>query len=172
MTPVEACGREHDLAAAIAAGRWPHGCEAELTAHVAACAACTELLPVIALLRGERERLQAEAVVPSSGQVWWRAAVRARVEATQTVSRPLTWMAGAAVACLIGLLASAVAVLWPAASEAALWGVGWQWVREARSGVPSGGVELVLRTSGWLALGALTCVLLAPLALYLALSDD
>ena len=56
---------------------------------------------------------ETEVQVPAAGQVWWRAAIRARAEAASTAARPMIWLqaltgAGAAGAALAGL-----SMVWP-----------------------------------------------------------
>ena len=79
------CAREQDVVDAVLSGAWPERVDADLTAHASDC----EHLPGGGC-RGElccREDTITPGVttcsVPAAGQVWWRAAVRARLEAAQ-----------------------------------------------------------------------------------------
>jgi hypothetical protein len=175
MTPAPACVREHEVVREVLSGRGP--LDGELQAHARQCATCREVMDLADLLRDDRDAVRDRASVPSAGQVWWRAAIRARLEGGQAASRPLDWMFGTAGACAVGLGAAAVAMLWPL-----LQGV----FSPARlnawlSSVDLSSVDLsaviaivapVARVGGLLALGALACVVLASLAFYFALSDD
>jgi hypothetical protein len=76
------CQFEQELLDAIAARRWPNRAEAQLREHVAHCGLCSDVAE-------DRDCAQAEAVVPSSSAVWWRAQIRAREEAARAAARPL-----------------------------------------------------------------------------------
>jgi hypothetical protein len=105
------CTREHEVVAAVMSGRWPEGCDVELRDHAEACPACRD---VVAIAPALREDLRyADVQVPAAGQVWWRAAIRARADASRAAARPMIWLqaltgAGAAGATLAGL-----SMVWP-----------------------------------------------------------
>lgn len=149
------CAREADVLDAIATGRW----DPALRAHVEECAICADVAAVADLLREDGAAAWREAQVPSSARVWWRAEMRARQEAARRAAQPITLVHGVAGACVIGLLLAIVELLWP---------------RVAESLAAGGGLSAFLLAPPVLiplgvVLGA--CVLLAPLALYLAFSD-
>jgi len=159
MTPE--CPREQELISVLVAGRWPDGCEESLRQHAGECASCTGLVDLLTLLRAERDDLHEGVSVPAAGQIWWRAAIRARLEATQTVTRPFSWLFGTAGACAVGLLLASVGLLWPFVHSTL---VGMVDASSMFAGLA--------RVSGLVALGLATFLILAPLALYLALSDE
>lgn len=171
MTSTE-CPREHDVVAAILAQRWPHQCDDALQAHAMQCQVCRDLVEVMSLLREERDSLHEDVSVPAAGQVWWRAAVRARLEATQAAARPLTWLYGTAGACAIGLVVASVGLLWPPVQHASAWVSIPSWLPGLGLGGAGTMITALAQTTGLLILGAVACLVLAPLALYLALSDD
>ena len=146
------CRYEADVLAAVAAGSWDQAPEA-LKAHVTTCQACADLALVCQLLRTDHAAVVAEANVPSAGQVWWRAQMRARAEAAEAAARPLFVAQALACAAVVGVLVALVTWLWPAG--------GWHVVATPPS-------ELSL--SAWVAIGA--WVVLAPLALYLVFARD
>ena len=176
MTAPE-CPREQDVINAIVTGRWPDRCDEALCVHAAECAVCKELVEVASVMRLDRDGLHEEMSLPSAGQVWWRAAIRARLEASQRVARPMSWIFGVSVACAAGLAFAVVQLLWSS-------------MRSAFGGSSPGAwsawfdlqLTMLLQTLtnlGPLAttvvlvlLGAAACLLLAPLALYFALSDE
>jgi hypothetical protein len=164
------CPREPEVVAAIVAGRWPDQCDEALPVHAASCHVCRDLAEVASLLHDDV--LDEGVTVPAAGQVWWRAAIRARLEATHAVSRPLSWMSGAAVACAVGLAAASIGLVWPAVQEAATWTSLLSWPSGLISGPVTDTLAPVLRVSGLVAISAVTFIVLAPLLLYLALSDD
>jgi predicted anti-sigma-YlaC factor YlaD len=81
----ERCPREDELLDAL--GRSFVG--PELTEHVAACAACTELRTVAGALLDDRAAAMIEAPVPAAGTVWWRMQLRHRREAHAVARRSL-----------------------------------------------------------------------------------
>jgi hypothetical protein len=103
MKPVE-CEFESEVLAATLQSRWPDRVDAELRAHVAACAICSDVVVISAAIDGFREEMYPSTVVPDSGRVWWLAQLRARREAAQTAGRPITAAQVIAFACTIGLL--------------------------------------------------------------------
>ena len=171
------CPREHEVIAAIVAGRWPHGDES-LHLHAAECGVCKEVVAIAKVLRVEREALHEEVSVPSAGQVWWRAAIRARLEASRQAARPLSWLFGVSVACAAGLAASVVELLWSPVRQVLDGVTPTAWipslgVGEIVSLLPAlADLTPLTATAGFLLLGAAACLVLAPLALYFALSDE
>ena len=149
MTP---CRYETDVLAAVADGSWDHATD-ELKAHVTTCRTCSDLALVSQLLKTDHAAMVAQANVPSAGQVWWRAQMRARAEAAEAAARPLFVAQALACAAVVGLLVALVTWLWPAG--------GWHFVATAPS-------ELSLTT--WVAIGA--WVVIAPVALYLVFARD
>ena len=146
------CRFEADVLAAVAAGSWDHAPE-ELRAHVTTCGTCSDLALVSQLLKTDHAAMVAEANVPSAGQVWWRAQMRARAEAAETAARPLFVAQAVACAAVVGALVALVTWLWPTG--------GWHFV----STPPSD-----LSLSAWVAIGA--WLVLAPVALYLVFARD
>jgi hypothetical protein len=83
----------------------------------------------------------------------------------------MTWLHGVTAAITIGLMLAAIGIVWPSVAGAT------EWVKTlVVSVVPRGDVAGVvvgaLRQSFIVALVAGACLVLAPLALYFALSDD
>ena len=74
---------------------------AELEAHVASCASCSELRLVAGVLLDDRAQAMVEAPIPSAGTMWWRMRVRRRHEAQATARRSL--LIGQAATLLIAL---------------------------------------------------------------------
>jgi hypothetical protein len=165
MTPD--CAREAEVVAAVLAARLE--ASEDLRTHVAACDACRETAMIARLLNDERHDID-DVPVPAAGQVWWRAAIRARLEATQAAARPLTWAHGVAGACAAGLAAGIVTMAWPTVGR---FGV---WMFERAGAVRPDAVAATDLAAAMLQqtvpVGiAAAFVLLAPLALYLALSE-
>ena len=171
------CAREQDVINAIVTGQWPDRCDESLCAHAAECAVCKELVDVTSMMRLDHEGLHEEVSLPSAGQVWWRAAIRARLEASQRVAQPLSWIFGVSLACAAGLAIALVQLLWSPMHAA--WGSSsrgaWAaWLDFESSRLLLAVTNLApLTTTGILVfLVATACLLLAPLALYFALSDE
>lgn len=103
MMPIE-CDFESEVLAAVLQSRWPERADADLHAHVAACAICSDVVAVAGSIDRTREEMRRCAVVPDSDLVWWRAQLRSRLEAAETAGRPITAAQMIAFACAVGLL--------------------------------------------------------------------
>jgi hypothetical protein len=115
MTPQE-CPHEEGVAAAIRQRGWR--VDDELLRHAADCAVCAEVVAVCEALAGDFEaghRVSGHTghALPSAGQVWHRATLRARADAVDAASRSLVWAYGLAGAAVAGLTAAFVASMWP-----------------------------------------------------------
>jgi hypothetical protein len=175
---VQSCPHENSVITAILAGRWPDQCDESLHAHAAQCETCRELVEVVSLLRADRRQLHDEMRVPSAGQIWWRAAIRARLEASERVGRPLSWVFGVLVASVVGLTLAVAELLWSpiqlAVRETATsgWSISFGLGEIARWLPSTLNLTPLATTSVLILLGVSACLVLAPLALYFALSDD
>ena len=166
MTASE-CPREHEVVAAVLLRRWPDGCDEELRIHAASCGICRETSTVAALLHEDGRQARREVQVPAAGQVWWRAAIRARLEAVQAVERPLTWLHGLVAACAAGIVAALAGAAWPLVAA---------WFSERSWSVSAGGTGAfllsLLQRSMPVAIGVAVFLILAPIAIYFAVSED
>jgi len=177
MTPLrqgyggQDCPHEQLVVNAVLTGRWPEGCDTSLVAHSKECATCREVANVSLLLREDNDHSRFEMHVPAAGQVWWRAAVRARLESTHAATRPITWMHGITGAIVLGVMLAAVTALWPMMPDV------MNVVRAiGRDYLPSPEVATALagglRQSLMIGAIAAALLVLTPLALYFVLSDD
>jgi hypothetical protein len=159
------CPRESEILEAVAFGRLP-----QVREHLDTCASCAEAATIAGALRRDHAAALDEAHVPSAGAVWWRATIRARAEAARTVSQPITMLQGIAGACAVGL-------------AAAFAGVAWRWMQTFTSAGDFfvrldarrdeiAAASALLQYALPLTLGLAACLVVAPLALYFALSDD
>lgn len=143
----------------------------ELLAHFELCETCRDVAMLARLIKDDHEYAQQEIRVPAAGQIWWRAAVRARLEAVHAAARPLTWLNGVAAACAIGLVLALVGRTWPLIRETAEWVVTASLVDVAfREAATQIGAQLQRSIAFVLIAGAF--VLIAPLAIYFALADN
>ena len=169
MNPV--CPHEEAVMAVIVAEGWPTDAAQELRAHASVCAACTDVIRVGRMLREDLEVRAAGLRLPAAGQVWWRAAIRARLEAVQSASQPITWLQGVAAAGIAAVACAAVVFAWPT-----IWALGVSVVGRLSPGdepLTAMAPMLGFFEQGFPYIVAGTaCVLLAPLvALYMALSE-
>lgn len=165
------CAREQDVVNAVLSGEWPHRRADSLVAHAATCAVCREVSSVALLLREDAEHSRVDVHVPAAGQVWWRAAVRARLEATQAATRPMGWMHAVTAAVVAGVLLAVMTAVWPLVPEAI------QAARNVSADLfPSTTVAAAiaggLAQTVFIGVAAAAMLLLAPLALYLVFSRD
>lgn len=165
---VPECRREFEVAALVRAGRWPLACEPELRAHVAGCAECHEAVTITELML-EADR-GADVHVPSPAQMWWRLAVRARLEREQAAARPVVWLQGIAAACGVGVALAVVGQLGPRVGAVAS-SVAGRVAATMPAAVPT--LDLALRVPAVLvAAGALVLVGLATTVVYLWAADE
>lgn len=165
MTPVE-CEFEAEVLAAVCQSRWPERIDAALRAHVAECAVCADVVAIAGAIDSAREETWAAAAVPESGQVWWRAQVRARREAAAEAGRPITAAQVIAFACAVGLLGACIGATsdWFQAALKRIAGFKAQELVAAASALLGG--------HGVLALAMGAALLLVPTAVYLAMLRD
>ena len=110
------CDREPDVLEAVISGAWPPGNIVDIVdlaplgiQVITTCAptpAAVRSAPISPpwplVLQAERDAAWREARVPTSGQVWWRATMRRRAEATAAAARPISLLQGLAGACAAG----------------------------------------------------------------------
>ena len=165
------CVHEHDVVAAVLSRRWGSASD-ELKQHAAACEICCDVVAIAQLISSDQERARYEARVPAAGQVWWRAAVRARLEAAEAVARPLTWLHGIAGACALGVAAAVIGMVWPSLREMVSWLTFEALGADSRVSDVAGLVTVAMQRSLPLAFVVAAGIVLAPIALYFALTDD
>ena len=165
------CPREQDVVNAVLGGTWPDRCDESLVAHAGQCVTCREVAQVSLLLQDDVDHARINVIVPAAGQIWWRAAVRARLETTHAAARPMTWMHAITGAIVLGVFLAAVTAVWPMLPGAI------HMIRALSLEVfPS--PEVASAFAGGLAqitgvaIIAAAIMVVAPLALYFALSDD
>ena len=157
MSRLTECAREPEVVAAVAAGRWTAVAD-DLRSHVAGCQACAEARDMADTMRAlERETLD-DVRLPSAGQVWWRAQLRARREAQQAAARPVLIAQGLGAAVIIGLIAAVLSWQWPVMTEMA-----GAWVRQPL-------VALDLGVAAWAML--VVAAVVGPLAIYWAVARE
>ena len=163
MTAPE-CVRESEILDEIAAGRWPAGAPVSLTEHAASCPVCGDLALAASALHDDAAIAnQAPMALPSSGQVWWRAELRARHEAAQLAQRPVLAVQVVAAVVVLAALVTGIRNLAPDA---------WAWLARTASGARTVNLAtiepltlaLVVAVGLWLVLG--------PIAVYMVVRAD
>ena len=144
------CARESDVLDALASARWPDRVDAELAQHVSSCEVCQDVIAVASAMQEDHEAAWRDANVPSSGQMWWRAEMRARQEAIRDASRPVTIAQGVAALFALVVVAAAGWFAWP-----------------TLQGLFATPPPFLLP----LAIGLLALLVVTPVALYFVLSD-
>ncbi len=163
------CAREQDVLDAIATNRWPERADPELRLHVKGCAICADLVEVVRPLLDEAEQASEEVRVPPANVVWWRAQIRARNEAARAAARPLTIAHGAAAATVVTVAAWLAITGWARLDgwRQSLWSFA-SYVQSIEMPLPG----FVVQHALGIALLAGTCLILAPLVVYVAVSDE
>ncbi len=107
---LRSCSFEKEVDRALKDGHWPHACAPELRAHVDSCRYCSDLVLVTETFH--RARMQSRPNSPSDSPhlVWWRAQLRRRYMATETVARPVS--IAQTFALSLSLLVGACFVAW------------------------------------------------------------
>jgi len=160
------CPREAEVFEAVAFDR-----VADVRNHLAACSICAEIADVAGAFRADHKAACREAHVPSAGAVWLRATVRARAEATRTVSQPITILQGIAGACGAGLAVALIGLTW----RSFHWFDGLDAIvarLDARRDEIATAAALALQYGLPIMLAVAVCLVIAPLALYMVLADD
>lgn len=168
------CAREHDVLEALAADASLETWSGDLRAHAGACPICGDLVAVALPLLQEQRAATSEAHPPSSGIVWWRAQMRARQEAAQAATRPITVVQGLAAVAGAAVFAMLLSITAPVLSG---WYKGLGLFGGLREGFRLPQVELssLMPSTGaglLLAAACLFCLLLGPLAVYFAFGDE
>jgi len=118
------CAQHESVSTALQAGHWPEACDPALRAHVEGCASCSDLLLVTQTLQRARTEATQAARLPSPGILWWRAQLRRRNAAIESVTRPIA--VAEKIAVLIMLIVVVALAVWQhdqiAAWLAAIWG--------------------------------------------------
>jgi hypothetical protein len=166
------CDQEDAVAEAIASGHWPGGFDM-LVEHAAACPMCHDIVDVAIAIRADEAsaRHEARAHLPSPAIVWWRATVRARVEASRAAERPISVAQGVAGACAVGLACGVAGTAWRSIDWFRRFGTVVAGLEPSRHDLAAASA-LIVEHALPLVLGLGACLLIAPLALYLVLSDD
>jgi hypothetical protein len=165
------CAHEQDVVAAVLGHRWDAADEG-LKQHAASCDICRDVVAVATLLSDDQERSRSNVRVPAAGQIWWRSAIRARLEGAQAAARPMTWLHGIAGACALGLAIAVIGMAWPSLRDMAGWVAARTLPADSGIGDAASFLTAALLGSFPLAFLVTACIVLAPVALYFALSDD
>ena len=112
------------------------------------------------LFEAESRALAQDVRLPAAGQIWWRAAIRARAEKAHAAARPMIWLQALTGAAAVGLLFALMSMAWPRLQGA---------MRAVAPGMAGSFLES-LSLPLLLALGA--GILAAPIAFYFAVPRD
>ena len=168
------CDHESDVLSAVYTNRWPAKVSDDLREHVFDCRVCADVVAVASAFEAETDLARTNAPVPDATIVWWRAQLRARMEAEKEAVRPIS------VAQAIGL-AAAVGVVGAIFGATATWfqdTLGWMgrtiramvaWI-PGRPSLPSmpEGLGTTLASYAWVVALLILFVLLASVAVYAA----
>jgi len=163
MTRVE-CTRESEIFEAVAAGRAPND---ELRAHATGCAICRDLAEVASAIHRDFHAAMREAHVPSSGVAWWRIQRRAQEKATRVASRTVTFVQ---LATLAGTACLVLAILGGMSLMTQDWKL---WIdRVYFSILDFLAAPAIAQWATPMFFGIAMCVMLAPFAIYYAVTEE
>ncbi len=166
-TPIE-CPREAEIVSAVRAGQWPFAAGTDLAHHSAACGVCREVAAVACGFDAERRSVNRSISVPSAARVWWRASMRARMEAAEVASQPLSVAQGIGAACAAALVVLSVQWGWLSTSAITGWLARFAGDATLTLGSVDGGI---VQLGLWLTLG-LAALVLVPVVVFYALPED
>jgi hypothetical protein len=162
------CRREAEVVSAVHAAEWPPAEGSELAAHFARCLACNEVAAVASSFDAERRSANRVVSVPSAARVYWRAQMRARLEATEAASQPLTIAQGVAAICVGALVLLSIRWGWPSTPAVGGWLARFAGDATATLGLVDSGI---LQLGLWLTLG-LAALVLVPVVVFYALPEE
>jgi hypothetical protein len=165
VNPTE-CRNEAAIVAAVHAGRWPQAA-GDLAAHASGCAVCREVAEVAQSFDAERRSFNRAVTVPSAARVWWRAQMRARMEAAEVASQPLGFAQGIGAASAVAVAILSIQWVLPSILSAGTW-LDRVTAETAMFAPVEGGV---VRFAVWLTLG-LALLVLVPVVVFCAMPDD
>jgi hypothetical protein len=163
------CERERELVEAMTRDSWPRPDASNLRRHAHECASCREVMALAEALRAERNVVLTQARLPSASQVWWRAQVRARLEAAHEAERPISVAQVLASAALLALAMSAGGIGWLIARGGTVW-------EQLLYRVDGSDIVSMILNAPALGVGAtitVACVVvLTPIVFFVALSEE
>jgi hypothetical protein len=87
---MKSCPHEAEVKAILRQGHWPEACDRELRQHIQTCRTCSEQLLVLHAFHAARAHTMRAAPIDHPNLLWWRAQLRRRNQALQSVGRPIT----------------------------------------------------------------------------------
>jgi hypothetical protein len=151
------CTREAEAMQIVHSGCWPDRCPEGLRSHITECSICADAVEIALAFRDDLEAALPDVHVPPPGLVWWRAELRARQEAMRKVSQPMTLVQAFGGACAVGVAVALLSRAWPS-------------VKEAIALIDPSTFSYPLWTM--MIAAAIVLLIVAPLAMYLVLSDE
>ena len=177
------CPYEQETLDALTARRLPGRAAPELLSHLEACEVCRDLAAVVAAMQDACDQ-DAPSPAPSAATVWWRAQLRAHREASRNAALPIRVAQVAAVIVALVTIA-ALQPLVPSWRPTLTFDVAalTAWLPElptlsislpSAEQLPPLSLDTIRQISGWwwLALAIGAWIVVAPLALYFARTDD
>jgi hypothetical protein len=128
------CARESESLGAARSGDW----SPELRSHLEGCAWCADAAMVAQALRQEMQAWEVP-VLPSAGEVWWRAQIQARRLDAERAAQPVRLVQRIAAACSVMAMVFLLLLYAPHLQA---------WLKLLPAGAPEWGEPL-----GWVFLG-------------------
>lgn len=162
------CPREHEVIETVTARRYPDRIEDGLRRHVEQCALCRDAADVASAMFVEQDDTWSEAAVPTADVVWLRAQLRARAEAARLASRPVIVVQAIGVVCVVGAVVGTLGTI-------AWWLKSWaSWLTSAATVLvhAQSSIDMAGLATRGILLALCVWLVLAPVAVYLAATDD
>lgn len=109
---MKSCEHQPEVARAVRAGQWPHGCADDLRKHVADCAICADEVRLTAAFAVARASTQTPAALPSADLLWWKAQLRRKQQAMERLESPGMAISTAAMAAALVVLLAVMGAFW------------------------------------------------------------
>ncbi len=109
--PMSSCTRETEVLELALIGQWPARANADLRAHVEACALCRDVALVAGAVADDRDQVVPVPQLPDPALLWFRAERRAREEAARRAGLPLLIVPAAMVVAAVVVVARVVGSL-------------------------------------------------------------
>lgn len=157
---MKSCDKENAVVEAAKHGTWDEA----LREHVMGCESCADLALTASFLNDEASsaRMEAANALPSPGQIWWKAQILAKRDATERATRPIVFFEKLAFA--FGTLGVLAVAFWN-------WSAIQNWLAPLRTTwtqLSTAGTSPLLNPFLYLSTGLVLLIVMGVFALYVA----
>lgn len=143
---MKTCAREQQIVQALTTDDVCGALPADVQEHLRACANCREVAAIASALLSDTNSADEDGPAPSADIVWFRAQMKARAEAAELAARPVFLVQALAAAGVVGGVAGVAVTL--------------------------GSLDIAAIANRGILLAFAVWLLIAPVAVYLATTED